>query len=204
MDVGIILLAAGESKRMGRCKLLMPWKGKTVFDAICGAIEPIDAKKIVVLGQWKEEMEPMAATYGLPTVVNNGPEKGQSYSLKLALEALPLESLSGVLCVAADQPLLSTVLMQDIIRAYAGKGEKAIICPRYGDKPGLGEIGNPVFFGAYWFASLANLKGDVGGRSIVRGEGRPHVSFVFASTEQGMDLDTIHAYNALFEKYGKK
>ena len=39
LHIGIVLLVGGQSKRMGCNKQLLPWRGKTVLDAVCGALQ---------------------------------------------------------------------------------------------------------------------------------------------------------------------
>nr|WP_252896074.1 NTP transferase domain-containing protein [Veillonella rogosae] len=42
MHIGIVLLVGGQAKRMGCNKQLLPWRGKTVLDAVCGGLFNVD------------------------------------------------------------------------------------------------------------------------------------------------------------------
>lgn len=203
MEIGIIILGAGQSSRMGMNKLLLPWGEGTVFTRVCEVVSPLSGSKVAVVGSDGELLATIATAHGITPVYNINQEKGQSHSVKIGLAALPTDSLDGVLCVAADQPLLSTEFLEKYVTCFAEGNSQTIVSASYINARGESEKGNPVLFGKAWFSHLQNLQGDEGGRSILRGEGKSHLKTIGAPEIYGRDVDTPVEYNELFEQYGK-
>ena len=75
LHIGIVLLVGGQSKRMGCNKQLLPWRGKTVLDAVCGALQggwggqvastvSCMLPFVAVTGDDHEKLEPIVTNYG--------------------------------------------------------------------------------------------------------------------------------------------
>lgn len=210
MALGIIILAAGESKRMGTCKALLPWKSKTILDHICTTLSwdgDYDVVRLVVVNGREKKLTSIVENYGFSTVVNDQPEWGQGYSIQLAMRAVDKiemqenKRIDGVLFSVCDQPLLSTMVVERIVGTFYdvySKNPRAIVIPQYRN---VLAAANPVVFSAYWFSRLRQLSSDVGGRSIIYGEGKTSCVYVPIYSDRGIDVDTMEEYQLLYDKY---
>jgi molybdenum cofactor cytidylyltransferase len=182
--ISAILLAAGESKRMGADKLLLPWKKKTILIHCVHTLSQSKVKEIiVVLGERTKGMGSQLKGRRVKVVMNPHYRRGMSTSIQKGIRAIDLNS-QGILIALGDMPFLSTRTINALIRAFAqGKGE--IIVPSF-----QGRQGHPVIFHKRFQKELLKLKGDVGGRSII--EKHPEVVRPVYTKSAGVikDIDT--------------
>ena len=153
-----ILLAAGQSTRFGRQKLLELWQGeplvrKTARCFLEGGVEPL----LAVVSADRRLVDALA---GLPltTVENEHPEQGISGSIAIGLGALP-EGTEAALIGVADQPYLTPEAIRALVNAFS---PGRIIVPRWGD-----HRGNPPVFDRGFFPELLALRGDRGGQRVI-------------------------------------
>jgi molybdenum cofactor cytidylyltransferase len=104
MTVAAILLAGGESSRMGTPKPLLEWGGRTLIEYQLAQLEgpPID-RVVVVLGHRAEEVQPYVHRAGAQAIVNELYSEGRAASLRVAAAALP-NDITAVLVLNIDQP----------------------------------------------------------------------------------------------------
>lgn len=148
-----IVLASGQSTRMGRPKLLLPWQGMTVLDhVLCKTISiPFTAIKVVVPGG-NEALKRIAAGYYADLTANLAPERGIGHSLSLAVQSLPPSAEAAVILLA-DQPTLPEKAIRSIVAAFellyskVAASPEVIIQTRYRD----GRSGHPVLFSRHFF-----------------------------------------------------
>ncbi|MBI1855273.1 MAG: putative selenium-dependent hydroxylase accessory protein YqeC [Chloroflexi bacterium] len=156
-----IILAAGESKRFGRPKQLLDWRGQPfVRVAAQAALDVGLFPVIVVTGSHADEVE--AALRGLPVkaVMNEDWQNGQGSSIRKGVQSLPPETGSAIFLLA-DQPQIRA----DVIRALAAHHATElypIVAPLVLNE----RRANPVLFDRVTFPDLLTLSGDVGGRAI--------------------------------------
>lgn len=146
-----IILAAGQSKRMGTPKLLLPWKDATVLDsvircALVAGLSPI----LVVCGADPVEIHTRVASYaGRVTEVHN-PEYERHemfYSLKLGIRALENRCDAAILFLG-DQPHVDPQVVTQIVQRFEDQ-EAAFIIPSYQMRRG-----HPMLIHADLFHSL--------------------------------------------------
>ncbi len=161
--VTAVLLAAGQSKRMGRTKQLLPWGKTTVLgQTIRNIKETAVSDMVVVSGHRAAEIEAIATAEGVRTLHN--PHYAQSEmvgSLQTAVSQLA-EKETAVLVMLADQPMVSPAIVEQLLIAYwQGKGK--LIAPTY-----KGRRGNPVLIGRDYFAELLALSPDEPPRTLLQ------------------------------------
>lgn len=156
-----MILAAGESKRMGKLKLLLPFGEKTIIETIIDKIFHSEVEKVlVVLGSNGEKIEEKIKNLPLKIVYNPDFRSGMLSSVQKGFRTLP-EDTEAVLVVLGDQPSISSATIDKIINAYKKTG-KGIVLPVYNN-----ERGHPVLIDTKYQDEVQNLSPDIGLRGTV-------------------------------------
>jgi molybdenum cofactor cytidylyltransferase len=191
-----IILAAGAARRMGQLKQLLPLVEKPmVWHVASAACQSRLDKVILVTGAGADAVS--AAVHDLPVTViyNDKWEMGQGESLVAGINQLPLGT-DAVIFLLADQPLVTSTLINALIDNYHNSG-KSIICPFYAD-----QRGNPVLFGLKeWKNALSTLSGDQGARKIIAAHPESIHCFPVNSEEVLWDVDTEEDYQRMVELF---
>jgi len=194
--ISAVILAAGESKRMGSPKLLMTWNDKTIIE------ETVDNytgsavnETIVVIGNKAQEIEKVLGERDVILVTNPRYTKGMSSSIITGVEFVNANA-RGIMLALADQPEVTSKTINKLIGTFS-RLDKGIIVPVYD-----GERGNPVIFDTKYKKELLALKGDKGGRDIVNLHPED-VSEVLADESVKADIDTPEDYKNQREKLDK-
>jgi molybdenum cofactor cytidylyltransferase len=156
-----VILAAGESRRMGSPKALLPYHGRPFLQHL---IEVTRHEKVgvqrVVLGAGAEEIRDALGLDAADVVVNARWSEGQLSSIQAGVRALP-EGTDGMLLCPVDHPMVSASLVAELIaKFYASK--KAIVLPTY-----QGKRGHPVIFASKLYAELLEAPAEKGARAVV-------------------------------------
>jgi len=165
-DTGIIVLAAGGSKRMSKPKLAIELgDGRPILER---AIEIVSlfkkASPVLILGAYAEIYLPIALRLKIRVITNPHWRQGMSSSLIAGLKFLLNErgvSMNRVLIILADQPFISSDLLQKIIRRSIDNGSGIVACDYGGIK------GPPVCFSSKYFNKILELEGDVGAKNLI-------------------------------------
>lgn len=164
-SVGLIILAAGASKRMGSPKQLLPFEGSsliqhTIKEALNSACNPI----VVVLGANHELILPEIIINPIHIVVNKEWAEGMASSIRAGINAI-LElrpKLRSVLILLCDQPYVSTDQINKLVEA-SHITKKSIIISQYEDSAGV-----PALFNKEHFLDLRHLKGKEGAKKLLK------------------------------------
>ena len=143
---------------------------------------------VVVLSIRNKEIRNLFHGRKVRIVINPPSRMGMSASIRTGLQEIR-SHCHGILIALGDQPLLKTRTIDALIRAF-DQGNEGIIVPSF-----QGRRGHPVIFHRRFRKELLNLKGDVGGRSII--ESHPEDVRVVPVKSIGVvkDVDTWPAYN---------
>jgi molybdenum cofactor cytidylyltransferase len=153
-----ILLAAGQSTRFGRQKLLEPWHGEPLVRKTARCFLEAGLRPLVAVVSPDPRLIDALAGLPLTTVENAHPERGISSSIAIGVRALP-ETTEGALIGVGDQPYLTAEAIEELIKAFKlGR----IVVPRWGD-----HRGNPPVFDRRFFPELLGLEGDRGGQPVI-------------------------------------
>jgi len=186
-----IILAAGESSRMGRSKQLLEWRGEPFIHhitrtALRAGLSPV----IVVTGYADREVR--TALEGLPIVLTHNPDwnAGQSHSVIAGLSALP-KGAGAAVFLLADQPHVPVGLIRGLVEQHT-QSLAPVIAPLVD-----GRRSNPVLFDRVTFPDLFDITGDVGGRALFS---RYPVSWLpWFDARVALDVDTAGDYASLLE-----
>src|SRR5579859_347393 len=103
-NVAGLILAAGDSARMGRDKALLPWQGQTFLGAAIESLAPYTELVIVVGGRNSESLKPIIYAAGAYLVANPCPEKGQFSSLQTGLTEVLNHGRDAAIITLVDRP----------------------------------------------------------------------------------------------------
>ena len=161
--IAAIVLAAGQSKRMGRKnKLLEKLDGEAIVARVVDAALQSPARPVVVVvGHQADRVQ--AALKGKPVTFTLNPQfaDGLSTSLKAGIEALP-HGIDGVLVLLGDMPQVDSNHLSTLMAAFNPAEGRAICVPTFG-----GKWGNPVLWAARFFPEMRALVGDLGAKHLI-------------------------------------
>jgi len=157
-----LILAAGESRRMGSPKALLPYQGRPFLQHLIDVTRhPRIGFTRVVLGANAEEVREQLTLDPATVVVNSQWEQGQISSLQAALGSLPGGTSDGILLCLVDHPLISASLVSALIERFYASG-KLIALPTY-----KGKRGHPVIFASALYSELLAAPPQTGARAVV-------------------------------------
>jgi molybdenum cofactor cytidylyltransferase len=190
--IAAVVLAAGQSSRMGTNKLAEELNGKPVLRHVVDTILAARVEKVVVvLGHQAEEMRALLAGGDVECVVNERYRKGLSTSLKAGIAALP-EDIEGAMIFLGDMPDIDASLIARLIGAFDPARMRAIVNPQRG-----GRQGNPVLWGRAFFPTLLEkTHGDAGAKHLIRRYAEWVAEVAVDDEAIFTDLDTAEALDA--------
>lgn len=161
--LGIIVLAAGQSRRMGpENKLLLPFKGKSMVEhVVTTALEADVGPVIVVTGHEAESVKDRLAPYNVTFVHNHRYTDGLSTSIKAGVKEMSNQSVDGAFICLGDMPHISHGLIKRLATEF-DPTERPICVPTT-----RGKMGNPVLWSATLFSRLDTIEGDSGAKSLI-------------------------------------
>jgi len=193
-----IILAAGESSRMGRDKALLPLGRETFLEHLIEVLRGEVSPLLIVLGHHAEEIAgriaPLADVRNVRIVRNPDYQLGQLSSLQAALRVLanePVAGAPGVLVCLVDHPAITKAVVRTLLERFE-KQPSSILIPTC-----QGRRGHPVLFPARLFPELLDAPLEEGARFVVR---RHAAEVELVETgEEGilLDVDRPADYEAL-------
>lgn len=187
--IGIVLLAAGQSARLGRPKQLLPLAGQTLLDhSLHAALNAGVTELVLVVGANAEDILAKVDSSKAQVIINENWEEGLSSSIKVGLRQLLTlhPDLHAVVLMTCDQPYVTSISINALIEAHLAN-EQPIVASNYGTA-----FGPPVLFHQTYFDELFQLTGDMGAKGLVK----QHFDKVeFISFPKGIvDIDTEEDY----------
>jgi molybdenum cofactor cytidylyltransferase len=160
--INAIILAAGESKRMGKTKALLPFGETTFLGQIISVVKSSDVDRVsVVLGADAERIKKSVDLSGVEVVINKDYRKGQLSSLIAAMESIPPTTEAILICLV-DNPFINRIVINGIVSKFRETGSP-IVMPVFEKKRG-----HPTLFAASLFKELLSAPMDEGARYVVK------------------------------------
>ena len=160
-----IILAAGESRRMGSPKALLDYQGRTFIENICTSFLTAGVDELIVVLGAHEHAQPIRAVVpqhpALRTVLNPHYRLGQLSSLQVGIQALSPESEAAVVNLV-DHPLIQPETVQALLASFAADPLPIIVASYQGRR------GHPVLFAKGVYGELLAAPLDQGAKVVVR------------------------------------
>jgi molybdenum cofactor cytidylyltransferase len=191
--VAVIVLAAGQSRRMGRLNKLVEALGSKPLVAypVDAALASNAVEVVVVTGNEPERVEAALAGREVHFVHNAHFALGLASSLKAGIRALGEDVDAAVVCLG-DMPRITAQHLDHLIAAFDPDEHRSIVVPTVD-----GKRGNPVLWGRRHFRSILGLEGDVGARALIGPNAAEVAEVVMEDDAALIDIDTTAALDAI-------
>lgn len=186
LNIGIIILAAGASKRLGRPKQLLEFEGRTLLERITENALATDFKTVVVLGANAEKIKTSIKNFPVETIENENWQDGMSSSIVAGLKYLLeiRENLSAVIILLCDQPFIDKEIILKLIKTQETTNKK-IIAGKY-----VETVGVPALFTKDVFDELLKLDRKKGAKLIIKNYAAQNEIATVSVPEAEFDIDT--------------
>ncbi len=187
----ILLLAAGNSTRMGTIKQLLPYKQTTLLGwAIKQAQQSKACDVFCVLGANAEIIKEQIEQYKVEIIFNVNYDEGLSASIVAGINHFAHKEIDAVIIMLADQPNVNSIYLNELMIVSEINPTK-IVASNYEEK-----IGVPAIFPKHYFDQLLNLKGDKGAKEFLN----KHQSEIIKMKPCNLiDIDTKEEYQKLIK-----
>lgn len=182
--VGLLLLAAGSSSRLGRSKQLVRFEGQSLLRrAAQAAVGSGCSPVVVVLGAQAEAHLPELEGLPVQVVLNPHWAQGMGSSLRCGMEALSqAPGVEAVVVAVCDQPHVRAEHLAALVQAWRTHGQP-MVAAEY-----AGTVGVPALFHRSLFAELATLPPQAGAKAVLQRQ--PAKVEVLPLPEAAVDVDT--------------
>ncbi|GAA0415616.1 hypothetical protein GCM10009133_25090 [Cocleimonas flava] len=199
-SVSAILLAAGESRRMGKPnKLELDANGISLLRRTAKILLESELQEVVVVvGHEADKTKSLISGLPLKIVMNDDYQKGQMSSVHKGLESLTQES-DGVMICLSDQPLLESSDINIIIEAFENRSSGSVLVPTY-----QGQRGNPIILAQEQRSAILNGQKNLGCRRLIEKNPELVTSFEMDNNHVVFDLDTPEDYAAFQQNSNQK
>lgn len=194
MKTGIIILAAGNSSRLGEPKQLLEYKGKSLLHHVTRQALKMTGAVVVVSGFNNNLIENELKNLQVITVYNPEWQEGMGSSIRAGVEKIIDEFpvIENLIISVCDQPFINSSVFSELMTKHK-EDQKGIIASAY-----AGVLGTPVMFDRKYFDELSKLSGNEGAKKLLHVFSRDVGSINF---EKGrIDIDTKDDYEQLIQK----
>lgn len=167
MSFAVVILAAGESKRYGSPKQLADLNGELLLVSVIKKVLACAYEPYVALGAniGAISEHPSMLPFKHLTIPILQWSSGLSESIKESIYFLESKSVSGVVFLLGDQPLIDSVYFDRFLNKVE-QFPTYLICTEYGER--IGDIGVPAYFPSAYFEELKTLEGDQGAKKVLK------------------------------------
>ena len=198
--ISAVILAAGESKRMGKQnKLLLPVAGEALLIKLIKSVCDSDVGQvIVVIGHEAEKIRRKLNNFPLSFVYNPKFSEGKTTSIKSGLKEVSPDCDGYMICLA-DMPFINTSEINKLIHAYAQnriKEKRLIVIPVY-----QGHRGNPVLFSTEFREDILEHKIEYGCKGVIMNNFESVKEIEMDDDSMLLDVDTLEDYQRATEAF---
>lgn len=194
MRVVGVVLAAGESRRMGRLKALLPFGEYTVIEHVLQPLLQAELVEVaVVLGYRAADIAAVLQRWPVSLLHNSQYQHGMTSSVQVALrEVHPIPD--AYLFALVDQPHITPQLVQQLLSTFA-RTRKGLVIPTY-----TGKRGHPILLAATYRAEVLGLGPEQGLHQVTRGHPDDTIEVPVSSEDILRDMDYPEEYAAALQR----
>lgn len=163
-ELAVLILAAGESKRLGKPKQLLPYQQSTLLEYSISCAKSVSTNILIVLGANAEAIREKINLPDYQSVINPNWKEGIGSSIAFGIQSLvgKFSSCKQVMILLTDQPKISAQLLDKLVLSHQKESSLITAC-NYGETFGV-----PAIFDQSLFSQLAELKNDQGAKPIIK------------------------------------
>ncbi len=190
--IAAVILAAGESRRMGFPKALLRYREKSFLESVLAASRAIGLEPaVVVLGPDADKILSSVGLERALVVRNEHPETGQIGSIRKAVEQLVNHPVDAALFWPVDHPRVAISTLDQLVQRFR-ESHQPIVVPTHGSRRG-----HPVLFARTVFPELIQAPDTAGARAVMRADPNRVLEVPVDDSAVLQDIDTPEAYEAL-------
>ena len=198
--ISAVILAAGESRRMGKQnKLLLPIGGEALLVKLVTSVCASDVGQvIVVIGHEAEKIRGELNELPLNFVYNPNFREGMTTSIKYGVKEVSHEC-DGLLICLGDMPFINTSEINKLIHAYVKnriKGEGLIVVPVF-----KRQRGNPVLFSIEFRNDILEHKKESGCKEVIMKNSDSVMEIEMDDEKMLLDVDTMEDYQSVSDLF---
>ncbi len=189
----IVILAAGQSSRLGTPKQLLQFNGESLLQHCIKEALQTNFPVIVVVGAKRQVIKRELKDLNITIAKNKKWHDGMSTSLQCGLVAAKNlnDEIDGIIFMVSDQPFVSAALLTNLLKAQ-NESSLPLAASSY-----AGRLGTPVLFHKIFFDKLMDLQGDTGARKLI--EQNKNLATEVSFPEGVIDIDTAEDYKTLLQ-----
>ncbi len=188
-SIGVILLAAGASARLGEPKQLLKFQGETLLRRTAKIALAASNRVVVTLGFQFEVMRKEIENLPVEIVENADWKSGMSGSIRAGLRKLTDAELEAVVVMVCDQPFVDENLLKKIFRAFQKTRAPVVACAYQNT------LGVPALFHPKLFPELLALDAQTGAKQLIKKYESQAATIQFP--KGAFDVDTPADYKML-------
>lgn len=194
--IAILIMAAGESTRMGRPKQLLEWKDSNLLNHSISKVTQLKPDDVfVVLGANSDFIKSKIESKQVNILTNKNWKKGLGNSIGFGVYTISkaLQDIKGILVMLADQPLIEKDYYAFLINRFTPDSHQ-ILATEYSD----GKLGVPALFDKTYFQELSDLNSEFGAKHIIQ-KYSDNVESV-KNAQANIDIDTFSQYVQFYKE----
>ena len=198
INISHILIAAGESKRIGKPKQFLDWGSVTLIENQIRTLLKTKQNTYVVLGAYYKEIFNVIKKYPIKIFYHKNWKNGMGSSIAFGIKEILKKSKNyqGFLISLCDMPLIEVNYFKKLIQNFNINKNKIIV-----SKSKLGVIGVPAIFPKTLENELMKLNEDVGAKEIIN-KYKDSVNKILCDDLD--DIDTLEDYKMLIKKINRQ
>lgn len=157
-----VILAAGESRRMQKPKMLLPFGDLTILETVIKNCEESSLDRIiVVVGAYRDRLSEKLVNYSVEICENDNYKEGMLSSVQKGFQCLP-EEVQAAVIILGDQPLITSEVIDEVIKAFK-RTKKGIVLPVFKHSRG-----HPLLIDSKYKKDIENLDPAIGLRELLQ------------------------------------